>query len=69
MMGSLGTQPGPPISVQGNPLSWRMRNGRAESGRCAGQSRPKPRGGTIAWSSVRLEVADRVQRLGGGAVL
>ena len=23
------------------------------SGRCAGQSRPKPRGGTMAWSSVR----------------
>jgi len=25
----------------------------AESGRCAGQSRPKPRDGTMAWSSVR----------------
>ena len=41
------------IGTQKGPLSWRMRNDRAESGRCAGQSRPKPRGGTIAWSSVR----------------
>jgi len=32
--------------VQKGPLSWRIRNDRAESRRCAGQSRPKPRGGT-----------------------
>ena len=50
---SIGTQKGPPIGVQKGPLSWRIGNDRAESGRCAGQSRPKPRGGTIAWSSVR----------------
>ena len=50
---SIGTQKGPPIGVQKGPLLWRIRNDRAESGRCAGQSRPKPRGGTIAWSSVR----------------
>ena len=50
---SIGTQKRPPIGVQKGPLSWRIRNDRAESGRCAGQSRPKPRGGTIAWSSVR----------------
>ena len=50
---SIGTQKGTPIGVQKGPLSWRMRNDRAESGRCAGQSRPKPRGETIAWSSVR----------------
>ena len=41
------------IGIHEGPLSWRIRNDRAESGRCAGQSRPKPRGGTIAWSSVR----------------
>ena len=41
------------IGIHEGPLSWRVRNDRAESGRCAGQSRPKPRGGTIAWSSVR----------------
>src|SRR5208337_1514446 len=50
---SIGTQKGPPYRVQKGPLSWRIRNDRAESGRCAGQSRPKPHGGTIAWSSVR----------------
>ena len=50
---SIGTQKEPPIGVQKGPLSWRIGNDRAESGRCAGQSRPKPRGGTIAWSSVR----------------
>jgi hypothetical protein len=41
------------IGIHEGPLSWRIRNDRAESARCAGQSRPKPRGGTIAWSSVR----------------
>jgi Transposase zinc-binding domain/Putative transposase len=48
---SIGIQKGPPIGVQKGPLSRRCRNDVSASGRC--QSRPKPRGGTIAWSSVR----------------
>ena len=61
---SIGTQKGPPIGVQKGTPSWRIRNDRAESRRCAGQSRPKPRGGTIAWSSVGGIVALQLGQLG-----
>ena len=43
----------PRFARKGGPLSWRIGNDRAKSRRCSGQSRPKARGGTIAWSSVR----------------
>ena len=48
---SIGIQKGPPIGAQKGSFSRRCRNDISASGRC--QSRPKPRGGTIAWSSVR----------------
>jgi transposase len=51
---SIGTQKGPPIGVQKGPLSWRIGNDRAESGRCpapAHRAAPWPPAGRASRSS------------------
>jgi hypothetical protein len=65
VMGSIGRQKGPLICVQEGPLSWRIRNDRAESGSISAEA--ARRNDCLKFSEI--EVADRAQRLGGGAVL
>ena len=57
------------IGIHEGPLSWRIRNDRAEGGRCAGSISAEAAGRNDCLEFSEVEVADRDQRLGGGAVL